>query len=91
MLEGAPMIGSLMVVWGDPAEGRWAFLCAWWPPIEGCRGWFGGLALSAHLSGSGTCDAAYEYLNWWLDGGPGAILARNGAYLANHSAVRAES
>jgi putative spermidine/putrescine transport system substrate-binding protein len=44
--------------------------------------------LAAHLAGHKR-DAAYEYLNWWLDGVPGAILARNGAYMANHSAVRA--
>lgn len=56
-------------------------------PKEGYRGWFGGLALSAHLNHRRT-DMAYEYLNWWLDGGPGAIVARNGAYLANLEAVQ---
>lgn len=58
-------------------------------PDEGCRGWFGGIGLSTHLSGRAT-DAAYEFINWWLEGGPGEILSRNGAYLANHSAVRAK-
>ena len=87
MQEGSPMIGSLW--WSGAIR-----LKAMGVPVrmvspdEGCRGWFGGLSLSAHLSDR-TCDAAYEYLNWWLDGGPGVILTRNGAHLANHSAVRA--
>lgn len=88
MQDGAPMIGSLW--WSGAIR-----LKAMGVPVrmvspdEGCRGWFGGLALSAHLSERAS-DVAYEYLNWWLDGGPGAILTRNGAYLANHSAVRGQ-
>ena len=57
-------------------------------PREGYRGWFGGLALSARLD-EGTRDAAFDYVNWWLDGTPGAIMARCGAYMANPQAVRA--
>jgi putative spermidine/putrescine transport system substrate-binding protein len=56
-------------------------------PREGYRGWFGGLALSVHLDGW-ALDAAYDYLNWWLEGRAGALMARNGAYMANPSAVR---
>lgn len=86
MMRGAPMIGSLW--WSGAirlkAEGIPVRMVV---PTEGCRGWYGGLALAAHLDGRER-DAAYEYLNWWLDGKPGAILARNGAYMANHSAVR---
>lgn len=86
MMQGAPMIGSLW--WSGAirlkAEGIPVRMIV---PTEGCRGWFGGLSLAAHLDGRER-DAAYEYLNWWLDGTPGAILARNGAYMANHSAVR---
>lgn len=86
MMQGAPMIGSLW--WSGAirlkAEGVPVRMVV---PFEGCRGWYGGLALAAHLDGRER-DAAYEYLNWWLDGAPGAILARNGAYMANHSAVR---
>ena len=56
-------------------------------PEEGYRGWFGGLALSARLDEWST-DAAYDYLNWWLDGKPGAIMARAGAYISNPDTVR---
>lgn len=87
MMAGPPLIGSLW--WSGAirlkAEGIPVRMVS---PVEGCRGWYGGLALAAHLRGRER-DAAYAYLNWWLDGGPGALLARNGAYMANHSAVRA--
>lgn len=88
MMQGPPMLGSLW--WSGAirlkAEGVPVRMIS---PVEGCRGWYGGLALAAHLNGRER-DAAYDYLNWWLDGGPGAILARNGAYMANHSAVQAK-
>jgi len=84
--EGRPMIGSLW--WSGlialRAEGVPVAMAT---PREGYRGWFGGLALSARARGWAQ-DAAYDYINWWLDGAPGAILARNGAYMANAEAVR---
>ncbi|PHX41923.1 signal peptide prediction, partial [Pseudomonas sp. NZIPFR-PS5] len=46
-------------------------------PREGYRGWFGGLSLSRHAKGA-VLDAAYAYLNWWLSGWPGAVMARQG-------------
>lgn len=57
-------------------------------PEEGYRGWFGGLALSSRVD-DWARDAAYDYINWWLDGRPGALMARSGAYMANPDAVRA--
>ncbi|WP_417585690.1 ABC transporter substrate-binding protein [Pelagibacterium sp.] len=60
-------------------------MCA---PREGYRGWSGGMALSRHLDPR-TEELAYAYLNWWLSGPAGAIMARNGAYLAAPSATRA--
>lgn len=56
-------------------------------PAEGYRGWFGGLGLARHLRGR-LRDAAYDYINWWLDGYAGAMMARNGAYMANPATVR---
>jgi putative spermidine/putrescine transport system substrate-binding protein len=50
-------------------------------PKEGYRAWHGGLALSARISGR-KLDAAYEYLNWWLSGWPGAVMARQGYYIS---------
>jgi putative spermidine/putrescine transport system substrate-binding protein len=28
-------------------------------------------------------DAAYDYMNWWLSGWPGAFIARQGYYISN--------
>ena len=50
-------------------------------PQEGYRGWHSGLSLSAALEGERR-DMAYAYLNWWLDGVPGAEMARQGYYMS---------
>ena len=51
--------------------------CIYAFPKEGLRGWHGGLAISAKVKGK-QLDQAYEYINWWLDGWPGAFVARRG-------------
>ena len=56
-------------------------------PQEGYRAWHGGLCLARHLSGR-TLDIAYEYLNWWLDGWAGAVVARQGYYMSIPGRVR---
>ncbi len=53
--------------------------CVYASPKEGMRGWHGGLAISASASGA-RLDQCYEYINWWLDGWPGAFVARQGYY-----------
>lgn len=55
--------------------------CVYAPLKEGYRGWGGGVGLSKNLSGI-QLDAAYEYLNWMLDGWVGAFLGRQGYYSA---------
>jgi putative spermidine/putrescine transport system substrate-binding protein len=50
-------------------------------PAEGYRAWHGGLCLSRRLSGR-MLDVAYEYLNWWISGWPGAVVARQGYYIS---------
>ncbi|MEO0406733.1 MAG: extracellular solute-binding protein, partial [Cyanobacteria bacterium P01_A01_bin.135] len=55
--------------------------CVYAPLKEGYRGWGGGVGLSKNLSGM-ELDAAYEYLNWMLDGWVGAFLGRQGYYSA---------
>lgn len=57
-------------------------------PIEGYRGWFGGISLSRQAKGR-ALDLSYDYLNWWLSGPPGALMAKYGSYMSNASAVRA--
>lgn len=55
--------------------------CVYAPLKEGYRGWGGGIGLSKNLSGI-QLDAAYEYINWMLDGWVGAFLGRQGYYSA---------
>lgn len=50
-------------------------------PAEGYRGWHSGMSISAAAEGE-ALDMAYAYLNWWLDGTPGAIMARQGYYMS---------
>ena len=56
-------------------------------PQEGYRAWHGGMCLSAHLYGR-TLDIAYDYLNWWLEGWAGAVMARQGYYMSIPERVR---
>ncbi|MBD1866179.1 extracellular solute-binding protein [Cyanobacteria bacterium FACHB-471] len=55
--------------------------CIYAPLKEGYRAWGGGIGLSKNLSGI-ELDAAYEYINWMLDGWVGAFLGRQGYYSA---------
>lgn len=55
--------------------------CIYAPLKEGYRGWGGGIGLSKNLEGI-QLDAAYEYMNWMLDGWVGAFLGRQGYYSA---------
>ncbi|MBC6405092.1 MAG: extracellular solute-binding protein [Rhodospirillales bacterium] len=56
-------------------------------PVEGYRAWHSGLCLSSQLPTAKT-KAAYQYLNWWLSGRPGAILARQGYYTSTPERTR---
>jgi len=56
-------------------------------PAEGYRAWHGGLCLSKRLDGR-ALDAAYEYLNWWISGWPGAVVARQGYYMSTPERTR---
>jgi len=51
-------------------------------PKEGYRAWHGVMCLSSNTQGH-VKDAAYEYMNWWLSGYPGAFIARQGYYISN--------
>jgi putative spermidine/putrescine transport system substrate-binding protein len=55
--------------------------CVYAPLKEGYRAWGGGIGFSKNLSGV-ALDAAYEYINWILDGWVGAFLGRQGYYSA---------
>jgi len=57
-------------------------------PKEGYRAWHGVMCLSSKTDGH-VKDAAYEYMNWWLSGYPGAFIARQGYYISNPERSRA--
>ncbi|MEO5364314.1 MAG: extracellular solute-binding protein [Magnetococcus sp. DMHC-8] len=50
-------------------------------PREGYRAWHGVMCLSAQTVGR-VRDAAYDFMNWWLSGWPGAYVARQGYYIS---------
>lgn len=56
-------------------------------PKEGYRGWHGVMCLSSQTKGR-VKDVAYEYMNWWLSGWPGAFIARQGYYISNPNRSR---
>ena len=58
-------------------------------PKEGYRGWHGVMCLSSASQGRSK-DAAYDYMNWWLSGWPGAFIARQGYYISNPERSRSD-
>ncbi|MBO6512476.1 MAG: extracellular solute-binding protein [Phycisphaerales bacterium] len=50
-------------------------------PKEGYRAWHGVMCLSSACNEE-EADAAYRYMNWWLSGRAGAIMARQGYYIS---------
>ncbi len=63
--------------------------CVYASPKEGYRAWHGVMCLSSRTEGANQ-DAAYEYMNWWLSGWPGAFIARQGYYISNPQRSRAQ-
>jgi putative spermidine/putrescine transport system substrate-binding protein len=55
-------------------------------PAEGYRAWHGGLSIARHVTGP-TLRMAYEYMDWWLSGWAGAVMARQGYYISVPQAV----
>ena len=72
-------------VYGNLGPNRAHFIEA--APAEGYRAWHGGASLSHHTCGA-VLDMAYEYLNWWLSGFAGAVMARQGYYISNPARAR---
>ena len=81
MEKGETVIQSMFSPGVTAVRGR-GVRCIYAAPREGYRAWHGVMCLSAATSGP-TRDAAYEYMNWWLSGWPGAFIARQGYYISN--------
>lgn len=56
-------------------------------PREGYRAWQGVMCLSSSASDEAT-ETAYRFMNWWLSGWPGAVMARQGYYISVPSRTR---
>jgi putative spermidine/putrescine transport system substrate-binding protein len=56
--------------------------CRYAAPKEGFRGWCSAQGIPAHVTGE-KLDAVYNYLNWMQDGWLGALIMRQGYYIAN--------
>ena len=56
--------------------------CVYASPKEGYRAWHGVMCLSSAVDRD-RYDMAYDYMNWWLSGWPGAFIARQGYYISN--------
>jgi putative spermidine/putrescine transport system substrate-binding protein len=65
---------ALLTAQGVPV--RYAF------PPEGMRGWCSCQAIPKHVTGD-KLDAVYSYLNWMYEGFLGALIMRQGYYIAN--------
>lgn len=61
--------------------------CIYAAPKEGYRAWHGVMCLSSASKGPAV-DMAYEFMNWWLSGWPGAFIARQGYYISTPSLSR---
>jgi putative spermidine/putrescine transport system substrate-binding protein len=56
--------------------------CRYAAPKEGFRGWCSAQGIPKHVTGE-KLQAAYDYLNWMQDGWLGALIMRQGYYIAN--------
>lgn len=81
MTRGEVVIQSMFSPGVSAANGR-GVPCVYAAPKEGYRAWHGVMCLSSRTTGP-VKDAAYEYMNWWLSGWPGAFIARQGYYISN--------
>jgi putative spermidine/putrescine transport system substrate-binding protein len=56
--------------------------CRYAFPPEGMRGWCSAQGIPKHVTGA-KLTAAYNYLNWMYEGFLGALIMRQGYYIAN--------
>jgi putative spermidine/putrescine transport system substrate-binding protein len=56
--------------------------CRYAAPTAGFRGWCSAQGIPKHVTGE-KLTAAYDYLNWMQDGWLGALIMRQGYYIAN--------
>jgi len=59
-----------------------AFPVRYAAPPEGFRGWSAGEMISSKVTDPDKLQACYDYINWWHSGEPGAVMMRQGYYIA---------
>ena len=63
--------------------------CRYAFPKEGLRGWCSSQGITADAAGDpARLQASYDYLNWMYDGFLGALIMRQGYYIANGTRLR---
>ena len=80
MASGETVIQSMWSPAVTAVKGK-GIACTYQPLKEGYRAWAAGFGLPKTISGK-KADAAYEFINWFLDGWAGAYLNRQGYYSA---------
>lgn len=61
--------------------------CRYAFPKEGMRGWCSAQGVPKHVTGD-KLQAVYDYLNWMYEGYLGALIMRQGYYIANGKSLR---
>jgi putative spermidine/putrescine transport system substrate-binding protein len=61
--------------------------CRYAFPPEGMRGWCSAQGIPKHVTGD-KLQAVYDYLNWMYDGFFGALIMRQGYYVANGKTLK---
>jgi putative spermidine/putrescine transport system substrate-binding protein len=80
MRDGRMVIGSMFSPAASELRGQ-GIPVVYAAPREGYRAWHGVMCLSS-AAGEEVAEAAYAYMNWWLSGRAGAIMARQGYYIS---------
>ncbi|MGV8711849.1 MAG: ABC transporter substrate-binding protein [Nitrosomonas sp.] len=81
MASGEVILSSLFSPAASQLNGM-GIPCVYAAPKEGYRAWQGVMCLSRASQGERR-EAAYAFMNWWLSGWPGALIARQGYYISN--------
>ena len=87
MLSGAVVVESIWAAQVAALQAK-GFPVRYAAPPEGFRGWSNGFAISSAIKDPARLQAAYDYINWWHSGPPGAVTMRLGYYNAVQATSR---
>jgi putative spermidine/putrescine transport system substrate-binding protein len=87
MLSGQVVVESMWATAVTALQAK-GFPVRYAAPPEGYRGWAGGFGISSAVKDPARLQAAYDYINWWHSGPPGALTMRLGYYNAVQATSR---